>query len=129
MSENCADATIIARQTANFNRGEGLSVMENILVAQPEIGAVFAHNDEMALGALQAIQASNRDIVIVGFDATDDAVTAVEACTMAATVAQQPAELGRSAIQAAQEITGGEAPTETQNIAVGLELVTNPACP
>ncbi len=48
--------------------------MENILVAQPDIAAVFAHNDEMALGALQAIQASGRDILVVGFDATDDAV-------------------------------------------------------
>ena len=50
MSENCADAEIVARQTANFNRAEGLTVMENILTAQPEIDAVFAHNDEMALG-------------------------------------------------------------------------------
>lgn len=129
MSENCPDATIVARQTANFNRAEGLSVMENILVAQPEIDAVFAHNDEMALGALQAIQASNRDIMVVGFDATDDAVVAVNACTMSATVAQQPAELGRTAIEAAQNITGGEASSESQNIAVGLELITNAECP
>jgi ribose transport system substrate-binding protein len=55
MVEDCPDVEIVARQTANFNRAEGLTVMENILTAQPDIRAVFAHNDEMALGALQAI--------------------------------------------------------------------------
>ena len=82
---------VVAKQTADFDRTKGLAVMENILQAQPEIDAVFAHNDEMALGALQAIKASGRTIMIVGFDATDDAVKAVEAGEMAATVAQQPA--------------------------------------
>lgn len=124
----CAGLEVVARQTANFNRGEGLTVMENILVAQAEIDAVFAHNDEMALGALQAIQASGRDMIVVGFDATDDAVAAVEACTMAATVAQQPKELGAEGVKAAAEIINNGAPTATENVAVGLQLVTNPAC-
>jgi len=128
MSENCADAEIVARQTANFNRAEGLTVMENILTAQPDIDAVFAHNDEMALGALQAIEASNRDILVVGFDATDDAVAAVDACRMGATVAQLPAQLGRQAVEAAADIASDGAPAETENIAVELELVTNPDC-
>jgi ribose transport system substrate-binding protein len=128
MSENCADAEIVARQTANFNRAEGLTVMENILTAQPEIDAVFAHNDEMALGALQAIEASGRDIVVVGFDATDDAVAAVDECRMGATVAQLPAQLGRQALEAAADIASEGAPAETENIAVALELVTNPDC-
>lgn len=124
----CDGLEVVARQTANFNRAEGLSVMENILVAQPEIDAVFAHNDEMALGALQAIQASGRDILVVGFDATDDAVAAVEACTMAATVAQQPSLLGDEAVRAAAEIINGGAPAEVQNVAVDLQLVTSPDC-
>jgi len=128
MSENCADAEIVARQTANFSRAEGLTVMENILTAQPDIDAVFAHNDEMALGALQAIEASNRDILVVGFDATDDAVAAVDACRMGATVAQLPAQLGRQAVEAAADIASDGAPAETENIAVELELVTNPDC-
>ena len=51
MAEECAGAEIIAQQTANFNRAEGLTVFENILQAEPEINAVFAHNDEMILGA------------------------------------------------------------------------------
>lgn len=83
---------VVARQVADFDRAKGLSVMENILQAQPEIKAVFAHNDEMALGALKAIEASGRDIMVVGFDATDDAVMSVEEGKMAATVAQLPSK-------------------------------------
>ena len=129
LSESCTGLTVVARQTANFNRAEGLSVMENILVAQPEIDAVFAHNDEMALGALQAIQASGRDILVVGFDATDDARAAVERCEMAATVAQLPDQLGATSVRLAAGIVAGESvPAEVENIAVPLELVTNPAC-
>ncbi len=129
LSSDCSGIDVVARQTANFNRGEGLTVMENLLVAQPEIDAVFAHNDEMALGALQAIQASGRDILVVGFDATDDARAAVDACTLGATVAQQPSELGKQAVQAAKTILDDGAPSSTQNVAVGLQLVTNPSCP
>jgi ribose transport system substrate-binding protein len=123
MRENCPGVTIVARQTANFNRAEGLTVMENILTAQAQIAAVFAHNDEMALGALQAIEASGRSILVVGFDATDDAVAAVKAGRMAATVAQLPAMLGAQAVEAAAAILRDGAPAEMVNIAVGLELV------
>ncbi|MGL6023682.1 MAG: ribose ABC transporter substrate-binding protein RbsB, partial [Cetobacterium sp.] len=69
---------IVSKQAADFDRTKGLNVMENILQAQSEINAVFAHNDEMALGAFKAIEASGRkDVIIVGFDATEDAVKAV----------------------------------------------------
>ncbi len=128
LTSSCPGLKVVARQTANFNRAEGLDVMENILVAQPDIAAVFAHNDEMALGALQAVQASGRKILVVGFDATDDAVAAVQACTMAATVAQQPKLLGDEAVRAAKKIIDDGAPATTQNIAVSLQLVTNDAC-
>ena len=128
VTEDCPGLEIVARQTANFNRAEGLSVMENILVAQPDIDAIFAHNDEMALGALQAIEASGRDILVVGFDATDDAVAAVEACRMGATVQQLPALLGSQAVEAANQIIIDGPPAETVNIAVPLQLVTEPDC-
>ena len=128
MSSECPNASIIASQTANFNRAEGLSVMENILVAQPDIGAVFAHNDEMALGALQAVEPSGRDMLVVGFDGTDDARQAVEECRLAATVAQRPDQLGEEAINVAGRAVGGEVPSETESIAVELELVTNTEC-
>ncbi len=128
IAANCAGLDVVARQTANFNRAEGLTVMENLLVAQPDIAAVFAHNDEMALGALQAIQVSGRDILVVGFDATDDAVAAVNDCKLGATVAQQPSQLGDEAVRAAQKILTEGAPAEVVNIAVGLKLITSDAC-
>lgn len=113
---------VVARQTADFDRAKGLDVMENILQSQPEIDAVFAHNDEMALGALEAIKASGRDIIVVGFDATDDAVKAVEAGEMAATVAQQPGLMGEIAIETAIKVLNGE--QVDANIPVELQLVT-----
>ena len=74
---------VVSKQTANFNRSEGMSVMENMLQANSAIQGVFAHNDEMALGAVEAV--GNKKILVVGFDATDDAVAAVKAGKMAAT--------------------------------------------
>lgn len=115
----------VAVQPADFNRAKGLSVMENILQAQPNIDAVFCHNDEMALGALQAIQASKRNIKIVGFDATPDALAAVKKGTMAATVAQQPALIGQLGVQRALNIVKTKVvPAKTVNVPVSLKLVT-----
>ena len=88
---NVADKSlkVVAKQAADFDRAKGLSVMENILQANGDIKAVFAHNDEMALGALEALKSAGKtDVVVVGFDATDDAVKAVNDGRMAATVAQ-----------------------------------------
>ncbi|MCR6095440.1 ribose ABC transporter substrate-binding protein RbsB [Salipaludibacillus agaradhaerens] len=113
---------VVTSQTANFDRAEGLSVMENILQGNPDIEGVFAHNDEMALGALEAIEASGRDVVVIGFDATDDAVTAVENGRLAGTVAQQPIMIGESAVQAAFDLLSGEDVEDF--IPVDLELVT-----
>ncbi len=113
--------TVVARQTADFDRTKGLNVMENILQAQPAIDAVFAHNDEMALGALKAIQGTGRKILVVGFDATDDAVKSVKAGGMAATVAQQPAFIGSKGVETAQAVLSGK--KVDAYVPVGLKLV------
>ncbi len=123
MKANCPGATIVAQQTADFNRAKGLQVFENILQAQPEIAGVFAHNDEMVLGAIQAAEAAKRTgIVFVGFDAIDDAVKAVEEGKLAATVAQQPAEMGRLGVVMAVKHLKGE--KVEPFIGVPLNLVT-----
>ena len=113
---------VVAKQVADFDRTQGLSVMENILQAQPEIDAVFAHNDEMALGAQKAIEASGREIIIVGFDATDDAVAAVREGNMSATVAQQPSLIGELGVETAKKILDGESVEDF--VPVDLQLVT-----
>ena len=109
---------VVASQTANFNRAEGLTVMENILQANPDVKGVFAHNDEMALGALEAI--GDKEIVVVGFDATDDAKAAVEAGTLAATIAQQPDLMGATAIEVAVKLAAGEAVEANMPVEVAL---------
>ncbi|WP_214792513.1 MULTISPECIES: ribose ABC transporter substrate-binding protein RbsB [unclassified Exiguobacterium] len=113
---------VVAKQSANFDRAEGLTVMENILQDNKDIVAVFAHNDEMALGAVQALEAAGMsDVKVIGFDATDDAVKAVEGGTMAATIAQKPAEIGKLGVEAAINHLSGE--TVEANIPVELELI------
>ena len=112
---------VAASQTANFNRAEGMTVMENILQSDGAIKGVFAHNDEMALGAVEAVAASGKDIKIVGFDATDDAQKAVKDGKMAATVAQKPDKMGETAIGTAVKIMAGE--TVEKSIPVEVELI------
>ena len=118
-----SDMNIIAKQIADFDRTQGLTVMENILQSKKNIDAVFAQNDEMALGAQKALEDMGmKDVLIVGFDATDDAVEAVKNGTMAATVAQQPLLIGEAAVNATDKILKGE---KVDNfIPVELKLIT-----
>lgn len=112
---------VVAKQTADFDRTKGLNVMENILQAQSRIDAVFAHNDEMALGALKAIEATGRNIAVVGFDATDDAVSSVKAGKLKATVAQKPAEIGAKGVEIANKVVKKQ--EVPKNVPVALELI------
>jgi len=96
--KTAADAhkfVILASQPADFDRTKGLNVMQNLLTAHPDVQAVFAQNDEMALGAMRALQTAGKsDVVVVGFDGTADGVKAVQGGKLAATVAQQPEQIG-----------------------------------
>lgn len=113
---------ILASQPADFDRSKGLNVMENLLTAQPEVQGVFAQNDEMALGALRAIQAAGKkDLVLVGFDGTDDGVKAVKGGKMAATIAQQPEKIGEIGVQTADKVLKGE--KVEASIPVELKLI------
>ena len=113
---------VAASQIADFDRAKGMSVMENVLQANGDIKAVFAHNDEMALGAVEAVSGAGKKVMVVGFDATDDAVAAVKAGRMAATIAQQPALIGEKAVINAVDLMAGKAiPT---SIPVEVTLVT-----
>lgn len=114
--------TVVARQPADFNRDKGFTVMQNIIQANKDIKGVFAHNDEMALGAVKALEAAGlKDVVVIGFDAVDDAVAAVKAGSMKATVAQKPSLIGSMAVETAVAHLKGE--TVQKHIPVPLELV------
>lgn len=96
--------TIVAEEVANFRRDQGLSVTENIL-ARTKFDAIIAANDEMALGAIQAIEGAGLkpgvDVIVVGYDAIPDAVEAVKQGKMFATIAQSPFLQGYWAVYAA----------------------------
>ncbi|QEM88978.1 ribose ABC transporter substrate-binding protein RbsB [Glaesserella parasuis] len=99
---------LLASQPADFDRTKGLNVMENLLASHGSAKAVFAQNDEMALGALRAIKASGKNILVVGFDGTDDAVKAVNGGQLAATIAQQPEKIGELGVEVADKVLKGE---------------------
>ena len=121
---NIADANldVVAKQTANFDRTQGMSVMENMLQAHPDIQAVFAANDEMALGAVEAIFGAGKNILVMGFDATDDAIAAIQEGRMAGTIAQQPALIGSTAVDNAVKLIGGQG--IAPSIPVEVTLIT-----
>ncbi|MFI6872933.1 substrate-binding domain-containing protein [Streptomyces sp. NPDC050400] len=91
---------VVAKQPADFDRTKGLDVMTNLLQSHPDVDGVFAENDEMALGAIKALGAkAGTSVDVVGFDGTPDGFKAVKAGTLYASVAQQPRELGKMAVQ------------------------------
>lgn len=113
---------VLASQPADFDRTKGLNVMQNLLTAYPAVQAVFAQNDEMALGALRALQTAGRtDVLVIGFDGTDDGIKAVNRGMLGATIAQRPDQIGIIGIQTADKILKGEKVDAT--IPVELELV------
>ncbi|MEA3334626.1 MAG: D-ribose ABC transporter substrate-binding protein [Chloroflexota bacterium] len=124
LAEECPGLEIVAKQTANFNRDEGYTVFENILQANPEIDGVFAHNDEMVLGAIEAAEAADRaeGIVFVGFDAINDAKRAIDRGRLQGTVAQLPSEMGILGVQTAVDHLAGK--DVSDYIPVDLALVT-----
>ena len=118
---------IVASQTANWERDQGFTVFQNMLQAQPAIDTVFACNDMMALGAIEAIAAAGRTgkIRVLGFDAVEDARRALTAGTMDATVAQYPDEMGRIAVETAAKVLRGEAVEPEIVVRIGLVTKEN----
>ena len=115
---------LVAQQPANSERSLGLTVMENILTAHPDVKGVFATNDQMALGAMEALDARGLrgKVAIVGFDATKEAVQATVDGKLAGSVAQNPRAMGQKGVEAALAALDGR-PVE-KRIDTGTELVT-----
>jgi len=115
---------LVAQQPGNSERALGLTVMENILTAHPNVKGVFATNDQMALGAMEALEARGLrgKVKIVGFDATKEAVQATVDGRLAGSVAQNPFLMGQRGVEAALAALDGK-PVE-KRIDTGTELVT-----
>ncbi|MFE9699799.1 substrate-binding domain-containing protein [Streptomyces sp. NPDC006270] len=117
------DIKVVAKQPADFDRTKGLDVMTNLIQSHPGITGVFAENDEMALGAVKALGAkAGKSVPVVGFDGTPDGLKAVEAGTLYASVAQQPAELGKIAVRNAVKAAKDEKVEST--VKVPVKVVT-----
>lgn len=115
---------IVASQAANWERDRGFTVTQELLQAHPELNVVFACNDLMALGAVEAIKAADKSdqIMVVGFDAVEEARLAISAGSMLASVAQLPSEIGRIGVETAVLILEGKDVPE--EIPVQIELIT-----
>lgn len=109
MSAN-PDMKIVACQVADFDRAKGMSVMENILQANDHIDGLYAANDEMLLGALEAVEAAGRldEITMIGCDAIDDTLEAIKSGKVEATIAEPPFFLGKAILNAAFDYLEGK---------------------
>ena len=107
----CSGLEIIEEQTAEWSRTKGNNLMTNWLSAGLQFDAVISNNDEMAIGAIQALKAAGRSmdsIVVAGVDATADALAAMKAGDLDVTVFQDAAGQGRGAIDAAVKLVQGK---------------------
>lgn len=124
-TDMCNFISLIDEQTANWSREQATSLMTNWLSSGEEFDAVFANNDEMAIGAIQAMKAAGLDmevIVVGGVDATQDALAAMQAGDLDVTVFQNAAGQGSGALDAALKLARGE--EVEQKVYIPFELVT-----
>lgn len=123
-SPSCKGIKIVEKQTAKWSRTDGRDLMMNWLSAGVKFDAVVSNNDEMALGAIQALKASKRlnGTVVAGVDATRDALTAMKAGELKVTVFQNAAGQGRGAIDTALKLVHGDK-VQAMNY-IPFELVT-----
>jgi len=117
-------ATIVVEQTANWDRAQALTLMENWLSSGRRIDAVIAQNDEMALGAYKAIAAAGRqkEILVIGIDAIPDALRAVSEGKLVGTVFQDARGQGALAVELAKRLAEGQKVVHDNDIP--FELVT-----
>ncbi|MCH7678837.1 substrate-binding domain-containing protein, partial [candidate division KSB1 bacterium] len=115
---------IVVSQTANWERDQGFNVFQNILQSNPEVQALFACNDMMALGAIEAIAAARKtgEIIVVGFDAVEDARESIQKGEMEGSIAQYPSAMGKLAVETAVDIINSQ--TVSEFISTKIELIT-----
>ena len=119
------DIEIVAEVAADFDRAKGVAAMEDILQNNPDVDAVFAANDQMALGALEALQSRGKeqDVLLVGYDGTEEATEVIlKDQGIAATVAQDPYQMGKVGVEEAVDAAEDKSVPKTIN--TGVTLIT-----
>lgn len=126
IQEKYPDIDVLAEETAKWQRDQAVSIAENWLMTYGDrINAIVSNNDEMALGALQAIQNNGRDdMYLIGVDAIPDALTAVKEGDLAGTIFQDAEGQGGTAVEVMDQILKGNKPEEP-SVLIPYELVTN----
>lgn len=118
-----AGMVVVAEQPADSDKAKAMSVMENILQNNKDVKGVFAANDDMAIGALRAIEAKGlKDVKVMGVDGTMEAVESIIAGKLAASVAQSPYNMGYAGVENAVKAMKGEKIEE--RIDSGIDLIT-----
>ena len=114
IAEKYPDIKVLAEETGEWQREKAVSITENWLTAyDTDLNCVIANNDEMALGAIQALTAAGRDdVIVIGIDAIPDAVKAIEAGSMNASVFQDAVGQAGGAMQIALDLVNGKAPSD-----------------
>jgi inositol transport system substrate-binding protein len=121
----CSFIKIIDKQTSNWQRDQAQNLMTNWLSTGAKFDGVIANNDESAIGAIQAMKAAGIDmktVVVGGVDATQDALAAMQAGDLDATVFQDAAGQGKGSVDAALKLAKGEA--VDQKVYIPFQLVT-----
>ncbi len=115
---------LVMEVPANWDRAQGLAATEDIITQHPDLAGIFGSNDEMALGAVEALRAANLldQVTVVGYDANPDAREAVLAGEMEATIAQNPINMGYFGVESLIKLINGE--TLEPTIDTGVELIT-----
>ncbi|WP_295805795.1 sugar ABC transporter substrate-binding protein [uncultured Nitratireductor sp.] len=124
-TDECSFMEIVEEQTANWQRTEATDLMTNWLSAGLEFDALVSNNDEMAIGAIQAMKAANismDEMLVGGVDATQDALAAMAAGDLDVTVFQDAAGQGKGALDAALKLAKGE--DVDQKVYIPFQLVT-----
>jgi inositol transport system substrate-binding protein len=122
---NCSGMKIVAEQTANWDRTQGQNLMTNWLSKGLKYDAVISNNDEMAIGAIQAMKAAGVDTkkaIVGGVDATQDALASMKAGDLKVTVFQNAAGQGKGAVDTALALASGK--TVERWVKIPFELVT-----
>ena len=117
-----AGLKVVAVQPADSDRAKGQTVAENLLTANPNLKGIFCTNDEMALGAANAAKSAGKQVVIVGFDATNDALMAIKEGTLSGSIAQFPTKIGELGTLTAAKVARGEKVDAFVN--TGVEVVS-----
>ncbi len=123
-----AGFTVVKELSGHSKSDEGYTIMQDLLASDPDIVAVFAENDPMAVGAANALADAGRsDVIVIGFNGDGEAIDAMKAGTMAATVAQDPEGMGKLTAELADKLIKGETLTfgnaEAREIFAPVKLI------